>query len=97
MGSLISALIDTSTASEVCYESAKDVFLDLKIMAENANGCLSKSKLDESTAKSRLRLQGDIFYGRQVQMSMLLHLFQSSVVLGNQPLMATISGYPGTG
>jgi len=97
LGSLISALIDTSTPSEVCYESAKDVFLDLKIMVENANGCLSEIKLDESTAKRRLRQQGDMFYGRQVQMSMLLHLFQSSVVLGNQPQMATISGYPGTG
>ena len=89
LGTLISALLETT--NELSYESVKDVFLDLKIMAEDANDCLSKSQMDESTLKSRLRL-GSIFYGRQVQMSMLLHLFQSSVVLGNQPLMATISG-----
>jgi len=95
LGSLISALLDPSP--DHCYESAKDVFLDLKVLAENKDGSLMKSKVDESTLKSHLCLQCDMFYGRQVQMSMLLHLFQSSVALGNQPVMATISGYPGTG
>jgi hypothetical protein len=77
------------------YENAKDVYLDLKTLAENPKVCLRKSELDESTIDSRLRVQHDAFYGRQVQMSMLLHLFQSVTMVGNQPLMATISGYPG--
>ena len=100
LGALISALLQTGdhrAASSGHYESAKDVFLDLKIMAESDNECLKKCDLDESTIEGRLRLRNDMFYGRQVQMSMLLHLFQSTVMLGNQPLMATISGYPGTG
>ena len=77
------------------YENAKDVYLDLKTLAENPKVCLRKSELDESTIDSSLRVQHDAFYGRQVQMSMLLHLFQSVTMVGNQPLMATISGYPG--
>ena len=95
LGSLTSALIDPSP--DHCYESVKDVFLDLKFLAESTDGSLLKSKVDESTLKNQLCLPDDIFYGRQVQMSMLLHLFQSSVKLGSHPLMATISGYPGTG
>lgn len=91
LGSLISALLDS-----LGYKSAKDVYLDLKNMVENTSGCLTKSKLDESTTKGRLRLPEGVFYGRTVQMSMLMHLFQVQQ-LGNQPLMATISGYPGTG
>ena len=100
LGSLISALVDcdSSTPTDLRYESAKDVFLDLKLLAENPNSeCLMKSHLDQATIKGRLNLQGGMFYGRQVQISMLLHLFQSSVALGDQPMMATISGYPGTG
>jgi len=95
LGSLISALVDSSP--DLFYESVNDVFRDLRIMAENKDGHFRKSKVDEMMTKGRLHLRGDMFYGRQVQMSMLLHLFQSSVQFGNQPLMATISGYPGTG
>ena len=100
LGSLILTLLltgDDKAISSGRYESAKDVFLDLKFMAESANQYLKKCNLDESAIKSRLSLRSDIFYGRQVQMSMLVNLFQSAVFLGNQPLMATISGYPGTG
>lgn len=96
LGSLISALLESKP--DVSYSSAKDVFNDLKALAEDGpGGQLLRTDLDESTSKSRLRLQKDMFYGRQVQMSMLMHLFQSSVAVGHQPLMATISGYPGTG
>ena len=92
---LISALLENSTSQEMCYESAQDVFLDLKVLAEDSSGCFSKKQMGESSLKSCLR--GGMFYGRQVQMSMILHLFQSTVSLGSQPLMAIISGYPGTG
>jgi hypothetical protein len=98
LNTLISALLDTSNSPDegYGYVNAHDVFLDLKMLSHNADGPLGKSELDEATLNSRLRLQGGMFYGRQVQMSMLLHLFQSAAVLG-KPLMATISGYPGTG
>ena len=94
------------------YEDARDVYLDLKMLAENPNGPLGRSDGVElggrgvgklgflskggASAGSRGKGEGG-FYGRQVQMSMLLHLFQSTVSLGSQPLMATIVGYPGTG
>lgn len=95
LSSLISALMDTSTPSEQRYKSVMDVYLDLKTLANS--GAISSNILDEFTMKSRLRLPSDLFYGRQVQMSMLLHLFQTSVAIGSRPLMAIISGYPGTG
>ena len=97
LGTLISVLLEPNN-SDSSYVSAKDVYHDLKVLSGNGpSGCLMKSELDEFTVRSKLRLQGNEFYGRQVQLSMLVHLFQSSVALGNQPLMATISGYPGTG
>lgn len=98
LNTLISVLLDTSNSSEqgYGYASAQDVSLDLKVLSQNADGCLAKVKLDESTINSRLRLQGGMFYGRQVQMSMLLHLIKSVAILG-KPTVATISGYPGTG
>lgn len=95
LGSLISALLECTP--DFKYESAYDVFLDLKIMAENKNGCFMKCKLDDSTAKSRLSLKSDMFYGRGVQMSMLMHLFTTITRSGSQPMMATISGCPGAG
>lgn len=95
LGTIISALLDSS--SDMCYESAKDVFLDLKFLSDNSNGSLLTRTLDEATINSKLRLSRDAFYGRQVQVSMLDHLIQSAAALGDRPLMATISGYAGTG
>ncbi|KAL7532855.1 hypothetical protein ACHAXR_004895 [Thalassiosira sp. AJA248-18] len=105
LGALMSTLLagnngDCSVSSispDLCYESATDVYFDLKVMMENPSSGLRKCIPDEATIKGRLRLQGDLFYGRQVQMSMLMHLVQSGVEMDNQPLMAMISGYPGTG
>ena len=97
LGTLIAALVETSTPSAACYESAKEVFLDLKTMAQDAHGGCHKIKLDASALKSRLRVEGGAFYGRKVELSMLLHLFQTGVVLGTRPLMAIVSGSPGTG
>ncbi len=97
LGTLISALLESNN-SDMSYVSAKDVYLDLKVLSENGpSGCLMKSEIDEFTVRSKFRVQSSEFYGRQVQLSMLMHLFQTSTALGNQPLMATISGYPGTG
>lgn len=95
LGSLILALLECTP--DFKYESAYDVFLDLQIMASNKNGCFLKCKLDDSTAKSRLSLKSDLFYGRGVQMSMLMHLFTTITRSGSQPMMATISGCPGAG
>jgi len=95
LGTMISALLDS--LSDMCYESAQDVFLDLKFLSENSNGSLMARTLDDATINSKLRLSGQAFYGRQVQVSMLDHLIQYTAALGDRPLMATISGYAGTG
>lgn len=95
LGTLISALIESS--SDMFYERVKDVFLDLKFLSENPNASLMARTLDDATINSNLRLSGESFYGRQVQVSMLYHLIQSTAALGDRPLMATISGYAGTG
>ena len=100
LGTMISALIGTESLdhSDFCYKNANDVFHDLQTMAKNTNGGFLKCKVDESTANSHLVLQGsNLFYGRQVQMSMLMHLFTTMTTLGDEPMMATIAGYAGTG
>ncbi len=76
-------------------------------MATQANRCsgsdcrsswLKKAEVDhEVLIHSCLKLPKDLFYGRKVQMSMLMGLLQSATMLGDQPLMALIVGYPGTG
>ena len=75
--------------------------MDLKAIADSPEGSEDdwrrQANVDEWMTRSRLRLRGDRFYGRQVQVSMLLHLFQSSVLPDSSPLMATISGSAGTG
>ena len=99
LASLISTLLLTrsengnssSPASTVYYESARDVYLDLKVMLDNKNEFYRQTELDEGMMSSRLRMR-NLFYGRQVQMSMLMHLFQSVVMMGNQPAIATVSG-----
>lgn len=98
LGSLISTLLLTgnsttsnSPASTVHYESAKDVFLDLKVMLEDQNQFYRQTELDERMMGSRLWLPS-MFYGRQVQMSMLMHLFQNVIMFGSEPAIATISG-----
>jgi hypothetical protein len=104
LGSLISTLLLTESeasspsgssspqaSSTVQYESAFDVYLDLKVMLENQNQFYRQTELDERMIRSRLLLP-NVFYGRQVQMSMLMHLFHSVVMLGNSPSIATISG-----
>ena len=96
--SLVSALLETSMSPGMCYESAQDVFLDIKAMAEDTSGHLSKSNLDETDIKNLLYSQENMFYGRKAQMAVLMNLLQSSAAIDNQhPLMATIIGSPGTG
>ena len=92
-------------ASQMKYESANAVFEDLKVMATQAtnisdrrNNVFKETEVDDEVImNNRLKLPKDLFYGRQVQMSMLTHLLQSATMLGDQPLMALIAGYPGTG
>jgi hypothetical protein len=100
LGSLISTLLLTGAetnslntpVSTVHYESAKDVYLDLKTMLENKNQCYCKTDLDEWMLESRLKLDTDLFYGRQVEMSILMRLLHNVFMLGNHPSIATISG-----
>ena len=99
LGSIISTLLLTGNensnsitpASTVQYESAKDVYLDLKVMLESNNQFYRQIELDERMVGSRLLLPS-VFYGRQVQMSMLMHLYHNVVMMGNQPSIAIISG-----
>ena len=88
---------DEENASQLRYESANAVYEDLKEMTTQANR-FKKAEVDhEVLIHSRLKLPKDLFYGRKVQMSMLMSLLQSATMLGDQPLMALVSGYPGTG
>ncbi len=96
---------DEENASQLRYESASAVYEDLKEMTTQAtdssdrrSSWFKKAEVDhEVLIHSRLKLPKDLFYGRKVQMSMLMHLLQSATMLGDQPLMAVIAGYPGTG
>ena len=92
LGSLVSALQDTS----VCYSDARDAYHDLEIFVDDESGRLGRVDIDEDAMMSRLRLPPDMFYGRQVQMSMILRMFQTSMEFGS-PQMALISGCPGSG
>jgi len=91
-------------SQQLRYESANAVYEDLKVMATPAadgdrrNSYFKETEADhEVIIHSRLKLPKDLFYGRQVQMSMIMHQLQSATMLGDQPLMALIAGYPGTG
>jgi serine/threonine protein kinase len=102
LGAMISTLLirsDDDNDSQLRYESANDVYEDLKAMAtQNISHRRSSSlKEDKFDQKVVLKLPKDLFYGRQVQLSMILHLLQSSTMIGDQPLMALIAGYPGAG
>ncbi len=100
LSSLITALQlsgdDTISSCEL-YTAAKDVYHDLKVFAETSKDSLRRWEPDASTMESRLQLKNDLFYGRGVQLSIIMHLIQSMFLPGSTPLMATISGYPGTG
>ena len=107
---MVSTLIGGDNAEEnaaqMRYESANAVFEDLKAMvtqtqstnSDSRNNFFKETEVDhEVIINNRLKLPKDLFYGRQVQMSMLMHLVQSATMLGDHPLMALIAGYPGTG
>jgi hypothetical protein len=107
LGAMISTLLNSGVdndSSQSRYKSVNDVYEDLKAMATQ-DGSLNRSSSsslrdecdNEGFFQGRLKFPKDLFYGRQVQMSMILHLLQSSTMLGDQPLMALIAGYPGTG
>ncbi len=105
LGAMISTLLisgDDNDTSQLRYKSVNDVYEDLKAMAaqdviRHQSSCLIDIDDNEGSFQSRLKFPKDLFYGRQVQMSMLMHLLQSATMLGDQPLMALIAGYPGTG
>jgi hypothetical protein len=95
---------DHDDSQQLRYESANAVYEDLKVMAtqstdvDRRNSYFKETEADhEVIIHSRLKLPKDLFYGRQVQMSMIMHQLQSATMLGDQPLMALIAGYPGTG
>jgi hypothetical protein len=106
LGAMISTLLisgdDDNNSSQLRYESSNDVYEDLKSMlSQNVNNRRSSKEIetnhDDAGLNRRLKIPTDLFYGRQVQMSMIMHLLQSSTMIGDQPLMALIAGYAGTG
>lgn len=104
LSSLISALLrsesrtvnESGSGTQVCYDNAEDAYLDLKAMLSTPVKLLKKCVWDEAAYRSQLQIQSN-FYGRQVQMTLLMHVFNSALVIGGQPVMAIVSGYPGAG
>jgi len=104
LSSLISALLrsesrtanESGSGTQICYDNAEDAYLDLKAMLSTPDKLLKKCVWDEAAYRSQLQIQSN-FYGRQVQMTLLMHVYNSALVIGGQPVMAIVSGYPGAG
>ncbi len=100
---LISSLILSGNESTTpTYKSAQDVFIDLKKFAENTNGISQRQQQNQHVvgelAPFRVGRRLPSFYGRQVQLSMLHHFFDSVVGIHDcSPMMAMISGCAGSG
>lgn len=100
MGTLISTLLlsgenNNAATSQTRYESASDVLLDLRVVEKNPLIFLKPLILDDFLVRGRLQLPSDAFYGRQSELSMLLHALSSVMMLGGQPMLCAISGAPG--
>jgi len=96
--SLISSLVSPGSKSFIGYTNVKDVWLDLKYFSENPNNSIKKVQADQSIVNGRVVLGGDMmFYGRQVQLSMIQHFFESVIRNDACPQMSVISGCPGAG
>ena len=86
-----------SGTSSTRYDCVKDVLFDLREAEQNPQIFLKPLILDGFLARGRLQIPSGAFYGRQSEKSMLLHIFSSVTMVGQQPMIASISGYPGTG
>ncbi len=97
--SLISSLVSSGSNCTAGYSSAKDVLLDLKVFSENLNSNLNMTLVDEaSIVQGNLQFGGGrMFYGRQVQLTMIQHFFDSVIRNEGCPLMSVVSGCPGAG
>lgn len=97
LNALISALSGRGGETSESYETAKDVLSDLHVIATNPQIFLKTPTLDDFTAHSRLKAPVDAFYGRQSEISMLYHAFNSVIMLDGQPMVVSILGSPGMG
>lgn len=100
LNTLISTLLLSKEGLEETsekYGDAKDVLSDLQVISNNPQIFLKALKLDDITLHSRLKAPIDAFYGRQSEVSMLHHAFNSVIMLEGQPMVVSISGSPGTG
>lgn len=96
--SLVSLLISPGSKSCIGYSNAKDVWLDLTSFSEKPNRNIKWVETEQSIGDGKLKLGGDMmFYGRQVQLSMIHHFFESVIRNDACPLMSVISGCPGAG
>lgn len=79
------------------YGDAKDVLSDLQMIAMKPQIYLKALKVDDFTLHNRLNAPVDAFHGRQREVSMLYHAFDSVNEQGGQPMVVSISGSSGTG
>jgi len=96
---LISTLLLSKEGEEISekYWNAHDVLSDLQLIATNPQIFLKAFKLNDFSLHSRLKAPVDAFYGRQSEVSMLYHAFNSVIMLEGQPMVVSISGSAGTG
>lgn len=95
MGAVTGVDDDPSTSLSL-YESAKDVHADLRHLADKCSRDRTSSNTCPSADSSGKLILPNVFYGRQVQLSMLIQMVQSMKV-ESRPMMTTVSGVPGTG
>jgi len=79
------------------YGDAKDVLSDLQEIAMNPQIYLKALKVDDFTLHNRLNAPVDAFHGRQREVSLLYHAFDSVNKQGGQPMVVSISGSAGSG
>jgi len=99
LNALISTLLLRKEGEETSekYGNVKDVLSDLQVIATNPQIFLKALKVDDFTLHNRLNAPVDAFYGRQSEVSLLYHAFDSVNKHEGQPMVLSISGSPGTG
>ena len=99
LSSLISTLIltDTGRSNSELYPNVKNVLSDLRVLAKKSQLYMKRLNYRDNNSRSRLRIPNDVFYGRQAELSLLLHALNFVAKLGGEPTMTVVSGCAGAG
>lgn len=98
LNALISSLLFLREGeTSLKYGDAKDVLSDLQEIAMNPQIYLKLLRVDDFTLHNRLNAPVDAFHGRQREVSLLYHAFDSVNKPGGQPMVVSISGSAGSG